>query len=156
MDLSDRLGQKVQSGRAFFVAPQGGGWGFARPRPAKSCRGPGGGRRSNAVVAANNLGFEEAELGRELAVEVALTYAALRLDEAKVDVEAEEVLELAAHAIGEFTADEGASLLDHAADFAHQFWPRGTHFCDRFGPRLQRGHVILAALAHKARFGQRR
>jgi hypothetical protein len=82
MNLNDRLGQKVQSGRAFFVTSRGRGMGCPaltskKPRAADTIR-----ERSNAVVAADNLGSEKAELGRELTVEVSLTEPALRLDEA--------------------------------------------------------------------------
>ena len=83
MNLNDRLGQKVQSGRAFFVTSHGRGMGCPaltskKPRAAdRPIR-----ERSNAVVAADNLGSEKAELGRELTVEVSLTEPALRLDEA--------------------------------------------------------------------------
>jgi hypothetical protein len=84
MDLNDRLGQKVQSGRAFFATPPGNDAAGVRPAPTGESRRLKKGRRgrSNAVVAADNLGFEKAELGRELTVEVALTEPALRFDEA--------------------------------------------------------------------------
>ena len=49
--------------------------------------------------------FSIADLGHQLAVEVALADAALRLDEAQVDVEAEHALELLAQAVGQLAAE---------------------------------------------------
>ena len=62
---------------------------------------------------------------------------------------------LSAHAIGKFTTKKSASLLDHATNLAHELRPGRAHLFNGFGLRLERGQVILAALAPHAGFGQR-
>src|SRR5215468_6307098 len=86
-------------------------------------------RGLDGAVAANELGLEEADLAHDLAVEVALAQPALRLDETQIDVDAEHPLELLAHAVGEFTAQERTAGLDQRAHLADEFGAGGTQFC---------------------------
>src|SRR5262245_12676721 len=159
-DLNDRLGYLVQVGRAFFGMPRFLGLGAApemagRPCGPRCCGSSGAGQ-SNAVVAADTLGLEKTELGPELAVEGALANPALGLDEAQVDIEAEQAFELLADAIRQLAAQQGAALLDHAADLAHELGSGIAHFLDDRNSGLERGAVILCTLRPHTGFGQRR
>src|SRR5262245_51396678 len=110
----------------------------------------------DAAVAAQQLGFEEADLAHDLAVEIALAHPALRPDEAQIDVEAEHALELLAHAVGQLAADNGAARFDQRADLADEFGPRRAQLLHALDLRLQRLDVLLGALGHLAGLRRRR
>ena len=84
--------------------------------------------------------MERAELGYQLAIEVALADPALGLDEAKIDVDSEQRLDLRSYSVGQFSAHECAAALDETADLADEGRAGGTK-------PLQRGNLALHGVA---------
>src|SRR5581483_5108907 len=104
----------------------------------------------DAVGAAAELGLEVADVGHDLAVEVALAHAALRLDEAQVDVEAQDPFELLARAVGQLAAEQRAARFDQRADLADELGAGLAQLLHRRDLLLHRLHVLLGALGRLA------
>ena len=69
----------------------------------------------NGIVATQKLRVERAELGYQLAIKVALADPALGLDEAKIDVDPEQGLDLRPNIVGQFSP---MSALPPSIEFA--------------------------------------
>src|SRR5205823_7787988 len=103
-------------------------------------------QRLDGVATAHQLGLEEADLAHDFPVEIALAHPALRLDEAQIDIEAEQPFDLLAYAVRQLAADDGAARFDEGAHLADELGSRGAQLLHGGDLLLDGLEVVLRAL----------
>jgi hypothetical protein len=107
---------------------------------------PTAGAQLDRIVAAQELGSEEAEVGHKLAIEIPLAQPALHLDEAQIDVEAKYILELMTRGIRELTAQPAAPCLNKRADLADELRSSVAKLLETRDLSFDGFHVFFGAL----------